>query len=144
MDTLISIILLVLSINGEALSWNPTLKEVGYKRQYRPDLVRKIPRYVDVDRYQCRVAVPYKLNELVGREVYFLSNEGVIHGPWLITDYESPMDYYDGNPMEENNLLADVDCQWAVHKKGKLLLAEYHRFKPQDKKERNNIPEKII
>ena len=117
------VVLITISISGQALSSNPTLERVGNNRQdYTRQLTQYIDPNIDVAGYDCRLGVPHGYHKLIGQEVFFISDDGTIHGPWLITDVEAPDD---APHMEENNLLADVDCPEMVHKKGRLVLAVY-------------------
>jgi len=127
---LFSNILLVLIVSGQALAYNPTLLSVGEKRQTE-DLVRTIPDDVDIAGYECRVAVQYPYNFLVGREVFFRDDStGEIHGPWLVTDYQHPTHYYHGPKMSDDNLLADVDCKEFVHRRGRLYYKPVLEVRP--------------
>ena len=113
-------ILITLGLAG-ALSWNPTLQDIGETRQAVPTIY-PIAQHVDVSDYKCRIGVRYGYGWLIGQEVFFLS-ESKIYGPFLVTDVESIRHF----PfMRDNELAADIDCPEFVHKKGQFLL-QWHR-----------------
>ena len=119
----LSIIAILLQINGTALAQNETLLRVAYNRQdeTRKDIIHKIDNKVDPASYECRIALPTRYYRLVGSEVYFAEDNGNTYGPWLVTDFQDPVDESTA-PMEASNLLADVDCPGMYHKKGKLVV----------------------
>ena len=104
-----------------ALADNPTLLQVAHNRQYL-DVAAPIPASVDVDGYSCRVALPNRFVGLIGREVYFYNN-GIIFGPWLVTDIQSDTDSVT-QPMEAAGIAADVDCPQFAHRRGWVFTVE--------------------
>ena len=109
--------LIPLTIAGYALSYNPTLLNVGLYRQSSSVLI-SIPQTVQVGGFECRLGVPYSYRHMTGLQVYFES-EGVLHGPFLVTDYERPEH---SGTLENRNLLADIDCPRFVHARGRLVV----------------------
>ena len=111
-----------LSINGAALAENHRLIEAGNNRQAGLTEI-DIASQVEIKAYECRVALPWRYSELIGREVYFLEDTGRLHGPWLVTDIQQ--EAHDADPvlnMENNNLLVDVDCNEMIHRRGIMLV----------------------
>lgn len=106
----------MLLIVGQFLSYNPTLDTVAKNRQTR-QVKYSIHNEININKYQCLLGVPYGFGYLIGKEVYFVSDNKV-HGPWLIVDVEA--EHHQGY-MNKNNLLADVSCKEFVHKKGYLV-----------------------
>jgi len=113
--------LIPLAIAGQALSYNPILYWAGINRQQN-EYLYTISKQIDINQYECRIGLPYGYQYLTGMEVYFLDNQG-LHGPFLVTDYESP----EHNQMNDNNLLADIDCLEYVHHYGWLFVKSISR-----------------
>lgn len=100
------------------LAYNSTLKAVGLTRQTKAVEVA-IPPEVNVAAYPCRIGLPHGYSYLIGKRVVFLSSNIGASAPWLVTDVEQAKH---AGYMEQNNILADVDCNKYVHKKGLLLV----------------------
>ncbi len=76
-----------------------------------------------VSSYPCYVGLPYGYAHYIGREIHFLTDSGLLLGPWLVVDVES--DDHAGT-MENRGLAADVYCpkypqRW-VHIKGEVMI----------------------
>jgi len=134
MALIVNIIFFVVISQG-ALAWNPTLAYVGVKRQW-VGTAYSIPMETDVVGHECRIGVPNSYGYLIGQQVWFLDQAGVLYGPWLVTDVEGvnqtvPV-YSVGEKgesittvkdsyMDYNGLAADVDCEEMVHKRGMII-----------------------
>lgn len=119
MSELYQLVLVVHLLLYGALADNPTLARVGHTRQMQ-DVAAPIPASVDVDGYECRVALPNRYRSLIGREVWFYSNR-IFFGPWLVTDIQSDTDAA-AQPMEAAGIAADVDCPEMVHRRGYIVV----------------------
>lgn len=103
---------------GLYLAFNTTLLDVAVVRSTKP------VKYVvtrNYEAYECLVGVPYGYGYLIDKEVVFLNLDSLtLHGPWLVVDVEAKHHY---PQMLERNLLADVNCEEYMHKKGVLIYA---------------------
>ncbi len=73
--------------------------------------------------YPCYIGLPYGYAHYIGREVHFLTDSGLLLGPWLVVDVES--DNHAGT-MENRGLAADIHCpmypnRW-VHEMGEVVI----------------------
>ncbi len=73
--------------------------------------------------YSCYIGLPYGYAHYIGREVHFLTDSGLLLGPWLAVDVESDTD---AGTMKNRGLAADVHCpmypqRW-VHTKGEVVI----------------------
>lgn len=93
----------IILIAGGVLSYGPALDTAMVNRQTKP-LVYTLPENFE---YSCIVGVPFKYHWLVGREVYFITLEGEVFGPWGVVDYEAPK--HKGQ-MKSRLLIADLLC----------------------------------
>lgn len=96
------------------LSSNDTLEEVGYYRQTHPVKII-IDRDREIQAYECLIGVPYELRNLVGQEVFFITEKEVL-GPWLVTDVEGEHH----SPYMINQALIDTNCKQYTHLQGML------------------------
>lgn len=94
----------IMLIVGGVLSHGPALDTVMINRQTRP-LVYTLPEDFD---YPCIIGVPFKYHWLIGQEVYFITLEGEVFGPWGVVDYEAPEH---AGQMRNRRLIADLLCE---------------------------------
>lgn len=100
MPNFIFIILIV----GGVLSHGPALDTVMINRQTKP-VMYTLPEGFD---YPCIIGVPFKYHWLIGQEVYFITLEGEVFGPWGVVDYEAPEH---AGQMRSRRLIADLLCE---------------------------------
>jgi len=116
--SLFSLFFLLLDIQGEYLSYNPTLEKVArYRQQYAVE--KPLDKKINLEAYECLIGVPHGYKNYIGREVIFRQEDGKYSGVWLVVDVEQKKH---AGMMDDRNLLADVDCLSYVHKKGILIL----------------------
>lgn len=102
------------------LALNPTLDRVAIVRQTKPVEIA-IDKDLDITEYECLLGVPYGYKHLIGKELYFISYNNGVLGPWLVVDVESSNH---AGYMKTNNLVADINCEEYVHEKGVLIYAD--------------------
>lgn len=101
-----------------ALCLNLTLLAVAETRATEPVLY---PVTKDPAAYACLVGLPYGYGHLIDTEVYFQSDDGRLHGPWLVVDVESK---HHAPHMAVNDLAADINCPDLVHQAGTLWVRQ--------------------
>ncbi len=57
--------------------------------------------------YPCCVGLPYSYAYYIGQEVHFLTNEGLLLGPWLVVDVEAERH---AGMMKNRRLAVDIYC----------------------------------
>ncbi len=76
-----------------------------------------------VSDYPCYVGLPYGYSHYIGREVHFLTDEGLLLGPWLVVDVEAKQH---AGIMKNRRLAADIYCpkypsRWP-HTRGEVVI----------------------
>ena len=112
--------LLPLLIYG-ALSFAPGLQIAIATRTAIPTAYPLDPD--TISGYSCYIGLPYGYAHYIGREVYFLTDSGLLLGPWLVVDVEAKQH---AGMMKNRGLAADVYCpaypnRWP-HTRGEVVI----------------------
>lgn len=93
---------------------------LGVVAETRSDLLATAyPVTRDPADYTCLLGVRHGHADLIDQELWFIGDDGWISGPLLVVDVEAA---HHAPYMEVNDLAADTDCEYLVHRRGRLVM----------------------